>query len=463
MSDLKIGKTVAVLLAATLMIFSALTIGFSTTGTAFQRQDLMDNGPPGDHPGPGDGDGHGPPEDIIPDPGQMKRKIGSFMGDKKGSFVSFETDDDGIKNHELAFVENLTLFKEISIENLTVLEEEGHGPRYGLEGNGAEMQIFDNPSALIKIEVSPLGSPRNITFRLGNMTVEETAPQRIKFGFENYNRSASLTSIDPGKTRDFNRKVKKGNVNYTLKEETTFLFNIESGEIEDANSISNDISNAIADGKIGGELRVESSDGKVKHMSVSYRDVRMVAQMENERALEMMVSSETLGEAGTVLTIDISSSVMDIETAKDMNLKFDGEKASLADDFSDLESSEDPAYLVMVGEESTQLLVKVPEFSTHSITVEYLQGVTQEYLGALTYYLPSAALSAGLVLFGMLYPRDHGKKSGSDEEDDQEEKKKKEMVAIGANPENYNRNEENEDKIKGEEEGDEGETSIERY
>ncbi len=470
MSNKNISFTITVFFAVTLIVLSGLTIAFSTNGAAnlekTQASTQLLNDQPGDgdgHGGHGDGHGQGPPEDVIPDPGRMRERIGSFMGDKRGSFVSFEAYDGGFRDHKLESTDNITLFEKVSVEDFKLFEENSHGARYVLEGDGAEIEIFDNPSALFKMELRPVESKRNVSFSLGDMTIQKEGTQRIDFSFDSYERSASLVLIEPVKSEENFAEIQDGHINYTLKEKTTFLFNIESENEQEREQFSNEFKGAIAEGKIGGQFRVESANDQIKQMSVSYRDVNMMGQMKNERTLEMMVSSETLGKEGTVLTIDVSSSVMDIKSAEDINLKFDGKNAFLADDFSDLESADDPAYLIMVGEEGAQLLVRVPEFSTHSITVEYLEGVTEEYLGSLVYYIPSALLSIGLVLFGVLYRRDHDKKEKDDEEENKEKEEKDNMVAIGANPRNYNRDKKNEKNIKSGEKEEKEETRIEKY
>jgi len=403
----------------------------------------------------------GPPEGVgpvRPDPGEMSRRIGAFE-EEIGSFVSFEPMEEGISNHSIRVGEDeyLTIFDEVSIEEFGKYDERDAGPTYFLRGIAAEFQLYDTPTTLLKLDVYSLGeSGRDVSFRLGDMDDIEVDEKEVRISNEVY--SGSLIYLDrrgqgqqgPEERNDFTIE-NDDLISFTVEERATFIFRMEMDGFE--GRIRNFLRERIRKGRIGAEFRIESKDEGYIHKSTSYRDVDMKAQMRDENTLEMLVSSDTLDE-GTLLLLDISSTVMEISSKEDIDLHFDGELAEFVekDNIEELDESDEPSYTLIQGDEGTHILVNVPTFSTHSITVEYITETLDQYLGSLIYYIPAAIGSVGLVLFGLLYKK----------RDKKEEKKKdnNKRVSIGRHPKNYKKDKGNEKRIKGDKEDKEKETRV---
>jgi len=403
----------------------------------------------------------GPPEGVgpfRPDPGEMSRRIGGFE-EEIGSFVSFEPIEEGISNHSIRVGEDeyLTIFDEVSIEEFGKYDERDAGPTYFLRGIAAEFQLYDTPTTLLKLDVYSLGeSGRDVSFRLGDMDDIEVDEKEVRISNEVY--SGSLIYLDrrgqgqqgPEERNDFTIE-NDDLISFTVEERATFIFRMEMDGFE--GRIRNFVRERIRKGRIGAEFRIESTDEGYIHTSTSYRDVDMKAQMRDENTLEMLVSSDTLDE-GTLLLLDISSTVMEISSKEDIDLHFDGELAEFVekDNIEELDESDEPSYTLIQGDEGTHILVNVPTFSTHSITVEYITETLDQYLGSLIYYIPAAIGSVGLVLFGLLYKK----------RDKKEEKKKdnNKRVSIGRHPKNYKKDKGNEKRIKGDKEDKEKETRV---
>lgn len=455
MTDKNIRRPLMISFISALLLFSTVTVVFpASAGTSLDHTEDEENGKV-DGP-PVDID----PDPIVPDPGNMTKKIGGFgedMGELVGSFVTFETIENGISNHSLTISEDkqLEIFEKISVEEFDKYEERIVGHTFYLEGNGAEFQLYDSPSTMLKLDVHPVEeSERNVSFKLGDVNVDQIDKGRI--GITNEDYSGNLISIDtsgsdrqPPIERDNFMEVKDGFINFTVEERATFIFKMEMDGFQ--KETRDFVREGIRRGRIGAEFRIESPDEEgYIHTSFSYRDVDMKAQMRDENTLDMLVSSKTLGDEGTLLLLDISSTVMDISSKEDIDLLFDGKSADFMEDLSEVDESEDPSYTLIHGEEGTHILVNVLEFSTHSITVEYIADVVDQYLGSLTYYIPAATASVGLVIFGLLYKKN-----------DKEEKKKKDRrVSIDKHPKNYEKEKGDVKKIKSSKKDKEKETRV---
>ncbi len=388
-------KHVKVVLALSFITALLISSSFLTVLSATDppENDYDDqNGDHGYYPGP-----VYPPE--IPDPENMTRRIGHFDGET-GYFVSLEGTEDGISNHALRTGREqfLTIFDEIFIEGFGKYKEEEFGYRYVLKGHAADIHVYDNPSISLVLNVGTIGSERLVSFKVGDFEVLQNGNEFVRIGHGDY--TGSLISIEHGYSRS-EPDIDDGFINFKVTDHTTFVFRLERKGFMDIR-LSEFINDNMCQGRIGAEFRLETFQEYYFYMHVSYRDVNLATRMRDEKTLDIMVSSETLGEEGTILLLDISSTAMDISSAEDLKLDFNREKAALVDDYSDLEDSRGPAYMVITGEEGVRILFNVPHFSTHTITIVYIAEVSEHYLGSLLYYVPTAVFSAGIVLLGLM-------------------------------------------------------------
>ena len=393
-------------LIALILILSSIAIVSSGSSSSYYSSEHERRHPPGGM-----------------DPGNMTRKIGGFEN-RIGSFVSFETIEDGIANHSV-FIgedEHISIFDEISVEDFNRYDERTAGQTHFLNGHGAEFRLFDNPSTMLKLDVHSFeGADREVSFRLGDMEIEEEKDGMVRISDGTYSgnliyRDVSIPSIpDPiggdafgGENAEF--------INFTVEGRATFIFRMETDGFRD--EIVNFMREGMRKGRIGGEFRIESIDDTYAQTSFSYRDLSMEAQLRDGNKLEMLVSSQD--EEGTILHLDISSSVMDISSEEDVELRFDDEIATNLEDISDLEVTDEPSYTLIHGEEGTHIFFNVPSFSTHSITVEHLTEVVEtaeQVFGSLIYYAPTALITAGLVIVGLLYKERSAKSRKKDKKD----------------------------------------------
>lgn len=418
--------TLSVLSLLTIPVISGVSIGNSFYGE--DDSEMMSQGPPDDRGPPGDE--RGPPE-----PGEMGRKLG-HIENRRGSFLSFETFDGGIENYSLAFAEDLQVFEQVDVEDFEIKEERERGVHSDVIGNDSKFRTYDNPSVQMKLDVE--GEGRNVSFRLGEMEIGETTDRIINMAHGNFSARLMLVA---GTNRTVSEpEIEDEVINYTVEEEARFLFRLGRKDL-DGVGLSEFVDEGISQGKIGAEMRVEAvNEDEYAEQEITYQDVNLEPRLENQDKLEMEVSSETLGEEGTVLLLDVASSVMDIEEIEEVEIDFDGEPAKHVEDLEELTEADEPAYSLFIGEEDAFILFRVPYFSTHTITVEHITEAVEDFIGSLRYYLPSAGLTAGLVLFGVLYRQydenDKGKKK--DKKNKQKyNKKKKKVVSLAGDPEKF--------------------------
>ncbi|MFW5945287.1 MAG: hypothetical protein ACOCSJ_02030 [Candidatus Natronoplasma sp.] len=429
-----IRKALIISFITALLIFSTFTV--VSPATADPSLDYLEDSE----------DTQGPPDDRGP-----PDMIGGF-GEEAGSFVSFDTIDEGISNYSLRKDgEDISIFDEVSIDEFGKYDEKVAGPMYFLKGNAAEFQLYDTSSRILKLDVYSLGeSDRDVSFKLGDMEVDKRENNTVRIS--NYNYSGNLISLDiPGHAQRVDGENDKF-INFTVEDRATLIFRMEIDGFPEG--VRNFVRKRTGEGRLGAEFRIESREEEYNHTSIPYRDVNIKAQMRDETTLDMLVSSESLGDEGTLLLLDISSNVMDISSIGDIDLRFDGKSAELIGDlseldetelseaFSELNESDDPSYTLIRGEEGTHILVNVPEFSTHSITVEYINDAVNQYLGSLSYYVPAATASVGLVIFGLLYS-----KRDKNEEKKKDKNKNDRRISIDKHHKNYDKGEGNEKRI----------------
>lgn len=381
--------TIGVTLIAFVLILSTITAVFSA-GADASLDAVKDNG-----------DINSPPGFVNP---------GEGIGKPSGSFVSFDPIENGISNYSFNIDQDqqLRIFDKITVEEFGKYEESIKGQTYFSKGQAAEFQLFDNPSTMLKMDVHSLEeSGRQVSFSLGDMEVsDEGDGDMVNIGGEGH--SGNLISLDisdpdqsaPSETNDFT--VENDNrISFTVEDKATIIFRMENEGLSD--EISSFVREKMRNGEIGAEFRIESSKDDYNHMYFSYRDVDVKAQMKDENKLEMLVSSETLGDEGTLVLLDVSSAVMDVSSEEHIDMSFDGGTVSFMEDASEVSESDDPSYTLVNGEEGTHILVKVPSFSTHSITVENIRDVVNQYMGSLVYYGITSVVTGGLVIVGLLY------------------------------------------------------------
>ncbi|MEF8832773.1 MAG: PepSY domain-containing protein, partial [Candidatus Thermoplasmatota archaeon] len=358
-------------------------------------------------------------ESEVDDDGMHRRErgVGRSWNGTQGNFTSFDLLEDGISNYTLHTNNtNLLLFESVRIQDMIIEETETQGAHYEIEGNETGIRIYDVAPALMKINTESEEEPGKVSFDLGDLEAGEQEGPNLNLSYGNY--TAKLLSVSQGDgpwDESLNINVSEGTVNYTFEEDLFLVFRMtdfETQEMEQEREgdrererehekereMEQNISDGISQGKVGGEVIVDRDEKGFSETSVSYADMQMMTQAQENDRIRVMVSSDSLGDEGKIVGIKIYKEALDVDRLEELEITFDGEEIGMADDYDDLvESSDEAQYLVSMGSESTEVLVMVPHFSTHSIEIAR----ADTGIGSLIdvqYYIPVAIITGIIVL-----------------------------------------------------------------
>jgi hypothetical protein len=146
-------------------------------------------------------------------------------------------------------------------------------------------------------------------------------------------------------------------------------------------SIREHIDEAIKEGKVGGEVFVQRFETEV----VLYANMTMeIAEVKLGRIALRVNGDEN--ETGKTIVLNIYNETVD--SSSEIIVEYDHLPVSMADDIFDILNPNDdgslPEYVMLQGANGTQILVSIPHFSEHTITVynlvEELGGITAAIL-----------------------------------------------------------------------------------
>ncbi len=177
------------------------------------------------------------------------------------------------------------------------------------------------------------------------------------------------------------------------------------------------IRDAISAGKVGASVSIEVEGGSPKLTREFEHEVKVETKnVEVHNKIEIEVSSENENGKTVVVNVD-NKAFADLDkavTEGNAEIQFDNVKIKKADNYEDVLDSTDDGdqaeYLVTKGGKGAQVLVSVPKFSTHTITITTLP--TQPFggippiglvIGAL---VAIAAVTVGIVWYRIRQARE---------------------------------------------------------
>lgn len=258
------------------------------------------------------------------------------------------------------------------------------------EDHEIQMNLHDNPPAIIKVHTSA-NSSLEWTFADGvdvsqvdNWTVEVTTEDGFHailwrdHGQGDLAADGQTVSVD-GPAEVMFRVASHGGADMS----------------EDARERNAAIAQAAAQGKVQSEVRVdlpEQAADQAREATadvVNYGNNSAKPQNVREGGLDLKVRCE---EPGTVV-MTLSDKVLAASSADDVEVTFDNETIEPADDLADvLETADDnaPEFLVVSGDNGTEVMVSVNACSVHTISI---QEATQSAL-------PGFGITAALAAIG---------------------------------------------------------------
>jgi hypothetical protein len=132
------------------------------------------------------------------------------------------------------------------------------------------------------------------------------------------------------------------------------------------------VENSFIEGRLGACLSVGVAGGVSRHTVEFLHPELAEPQVRVETGKKIEVVVESTAVAGKTLLLNIENQVLQVPADK-IEVLFDGKKIGPADDYADVldpTNESVPEYLVVAGGRGMQVLVSVPSFSSHTITIQ---------------------------------------------------------------------------------------------
>lgn len=243
------------------------------------------------------------------------------------------------------------------------------GAVWRCNAENVKLEAHDNPTALLKIKSH---QNKTVTFHLSdNITLSETNSNNIlSISGAIDGKLVVAGSIKDNNTTDSEIILNSDMISISLYNNSQVFFiaspveGIGVGiEIENENKIQN----AIANGKVGARIYVQK---KNQTHNETYTDIDIKTEIAEGKVVIVVNSTE---KNGKTVVVDIDFETMNISESSEIIVIFDGEEITMADNYEDLFNSSnnvnESKYLIILGTNGIQVLVSIPSFSEHTITI----------------------------------------------------------------------------------------------
>jgi len=148
------------------------------------------------------------------------------------------------------------------------------------------------------------------------------------------------------------------------------------------------LENAFVRGDLGAYITIKVVAGASEiRKEFQHQDIQLEVEVSVGEKVEVTVSSEV--EKGKTVILNIDDHTLPVLQLDGIIVLYDNEEIGPADDYEDVLDPTDenvPEYLILIGEKGIQVLVSIPRFSTHTITITHVPEV------------PPAALNVVLII-----------------------------------------------------------------
>lgn len=121
---------------------------------------------------------------------------------------------------------------------------------------------------------------------------------------------------------------------------------------------------------------IEIDNGNVDHKSI---DNNIIVQTTNSSANSVNITVSATNQTGPkVILVNLNSTTIDVSSIKYLHVLYDGKVITPADSVDQVlhgTSSDDPHYAILITTSGAQVLISIPHFSTHTITLDSLSKV----------------------------------------------------------------------------------------
>lgn len=343
-------------------------------------------------------------EELREEHAPERRQVGEFRRADTaavGAFVTFTFNGSEGTLSEYTLQGEL-LFDSIDVEPFIFEEMKVEGPITKIEGDGSEIKVHDNPSAFLKIEAK---DDATVSFDLADGYTATLIRTHV-VSVEGPNVTALILlggsdDADDDEGEDASRSaaaIGNASVDVTLGDGAHLIVRAfheapvaaAADEEDDGEDRDEDgerrhpprherdrkIREAHERGAIGAEIRVE----RVAETGEDAVDVSAFGNLSatvapTDGRVTIILDTPGHGE-GRAVVLTLDKAALRFADGHGLVVEFDGEPVAQADDYDDVLDPNDDAgeveYVAIVGRESVELLVSVPSFSPHTLTVESL-------------------------------------------------------------------------------------------
>jgi len=229
------------------------------------------------------------------------------------------------------------------------------------------LEIHDNPKGLIKVDVK--GS-RNVTFVLADDISGEVGDLKNAVNLSGELNGTLVQIGHENGTVDFSTD---GDKNFTANvTDAKLMFRTHPVTVmTQAQFIHRErVTTGIMAGDVGAEVDIEGGDST---STVVYDSLNISIEQVENNTVSIDISSEL--SQGTTVSLSVSNDILEVMQEENVTILFDGEQIQMADNYEDIMNPDDDGgaaeYLVVVDSESgvVEVLVSIPHFSAHSITI----------------------------------------------------------------------------------------------
>ncbi|MBC2698363.1 MAG: PepSY domain-containing protein [ANME-2 cluster archaeon] len=293
-----------------------------------------------------------------------------------GKYVSFEYND------STGEITNFTLgatpvFSSILIDDWSpVIKHSGSEIRFEMKSksdidddeDGLEritLEIHDNPNGLIKVDMK---GTRNVTFVLSDDISGEVNDAKNAVNLSGALNGTLVQIGHENGTVDFSTD---GNKNFTANvTDAKLMFRTHPVTVMTQAQFNHRsrVTAGIMAGDVGAEVDIEDGNSS---STVVYDSLNISIEQVENNTVSINISSEL--SQGTTVSLSVSSDILEVIQKENVTILFDGKQIQMADNYDDIMNPDDDdgaaEYLVVVGSEDVEVLVSIPHFSAHSITI----------------------------------------------------------------------------------------------
>jgi hypothetical protein len=137
---------------------------------------------------------------------------------------------------------------------------------------------------------------------------------------------------------------------------------------------ANNVDNAIENKTVAAEVNIGAGNAETKSI-----DSNIEVHTENFTGDAVSVTVDSKTESGPkVIIFNLNSTTIDVANIKYLHVTYDGHSIAPATDVNAVlhpKSTDEPSYAIIVTQNGAQILVSIPHFSTHTITISKISKV----------------------------------------------------------------------------------------